>query len=181
MGKQTTMKCCLAAIEHLLCHPRTKSALLLVFDGVTYAILALFWIVAITTHAIMGVIITSCTHETSFAGVLPTDPPVIPASTGSAYINGDDNDDREGARNLQEWGLDGECEGQFFPLCIHDQRKLSRHVEYLIEWENFPSKEDWTWLWATQLHADVGDEFYKSLTSKWNSRKRMHKRIKDQL
>jgi hypothetical protein len=86
------------------------------------------------------------------------------AAAAAAAAAGDDGDgdDDEG---------DGD-EGDFYPLFIHDERKLARSVEYLIEWEGFPDENKWSWLWATQLHSDVGKEYYKELVKNWRKVKR---------
>ncbi len=43
---------------------------------------------------------------------------------------------------------------------IHDERVYQKKRQYLIEWEMFPEREDWTWEPASKLQTPEGEPYH---------------------
>jgi hypothetical protein len=60
-------------------------------------------------------------------------------------------------------------EGQYEVQCIHDRKpsKIGKGkavgYDYLIEWDDFPKKEDWSWVPAASLHCEWLVSMYNML------------------
>jgi len=93
------------------------------------------------------------------------------ASAGRKRMVEDSSEEDEGFSAEEEELLQEDCdepdEPEFFLKTVHDVRLSGRRLEYLVEWEDWPNVEDFTWEPTAHLpgHKDLLHEF----KSKWIS------------